>query len=87
MQRAAQPGDTLQLTINSRLQNIAQKAVAYGIQVAHNDGEVTAHTGAIVAMNPQNGQIYAMASYPSYNPSVFLPPSKNAARLYKDKYN
>jgi cell division protein FtsI/penicillin-binding protein 2 len=40
---------------------------------------VTAHTGAIVAMNPQNGQIYAMASYPSYNPSVFLPPAKNAA--------
>jgi penicillin-binding protein 2 len=87
VQRAAQPGDTLQLTINSRLQKIAQKAVAYGIQVAHNDGEVTAHTGAIVAINPQNGQIYAMASYPSYNPSVFLPPAKNAGRLYKDKYN
>ena len=87
MQRAAQPGDTLQLTINSRLQKIAQKAVAYGIQVAHNDGEVTAHTGAIVAMNPQNGQIYAMASYPSYNPSVFLPPAKNAGKLYKDTYN
>jgi penicillin-binding protein 2 len=87
VQRAAQPGDTLRLTINSRLQKIAQKAVAYGIQVAHNDGEVTAHTGAIVAMNPQNGQIYAMASYPSYNPSVFLPPAKNAGKLYKDKYN
>jgi penicillin-binding protein 2 len=87
VQRAAQPGDTLRLTINSRLQEIAQRAVAYGIQVAHNDGEVTAHTGAIVAMNPQNGQIYAMASYPSYNPSVFLPPAKNAGRLYKDKYN
>jgi len=87
VQRAAQPGDTLQLTINSRLQKIAQKAVAYGIQVAHNDGEVTAHTGAIVAMNPQNGQIYAMASYPSYNPSVFLPPAKYASKLYKDKYN
>ena len=87
VQRAAQPGDTLQLTINSRLQKIAEKAVAYGIQVAHNDGEVTAHTGAIVAMNPQNGQIYAMASYPSYNPSVFLPPAKNAGKLYKDKYN
>jgi penicillin-binding protein 2 len=87
VQRAAQPGDTLQLTIDSRLQKIAQKAVAYGIQVAHNDGEVTAHTGAIVAMNPQNGQIYAMASYPSYNPSVFLPPAKNAGKLYKDTYN
>jgi penicillin-binding protein 2 len=28
-----------------------------------------------------------MASYPSYNPSVFLPPAKNAGKLYKDKYN
>ena len=87
VQRAAQPGDTLQLTIDYRLQKIAQRAIAYGIQVAHNDGETTAHTGAIVAMNPQNGEILAMASYPSYDPSVFLPPAKGAARLYRDKYN
>ena len=46
VQRAAQPGDTLQLTIDYRLQKIAQQAIAYGIQVAHNDGETTAHTGA-----------------------------------------
>jgi hypothetical protein len=71
VQRAAQPGDTLQLTINSRLQKIAQKAVAYGIQVAHNDGEVTAHTGAIVAMNPQNGQILALVSLPTYDNNQF----------------
>ena len=87
VQQAAQPGDTLQLTIDYRLQKVAQRAIAYGIQVAHNDGETTAHTGAIVAMNPQNGQIYAMASYPSYDPSVFLPPAKGAGKLYRDKYN
>jgi penicillin-binding protein 2 len=87
IQHAAQPGDTLQLSIDYRLQKVAQRAIAYGIQVAHNDGETTAHTGAIVAMNPQNGEIYAMASYPSYDPSVFLPPAKGAGKLYRDKYN
>ena len=36
----AQPGATLQLTIDYRLQQVAQKAIAYGIQVARNDGEI-----------------------------------------------
>ncbi|HET7380724.1 MAG TPA: penicillin-binding transpeptidase domain-containing protein [Gaiellales bacterium] len=87
VQQAAQPGDTLQLTIDYRLQRIAQKAIQYGIQVAHANQEPYAHTGAIVAMDPRNGQILAMASYPSYNPSAFLPPAKGAARLYRDTYN
>jgi penicillin-binding protein 2 len=87
VQQAAQPGETLKLTIDYRLQQIAQRAIAYGIQVAHANAEPYAHTGAIVAMNPQNGAILAMASYPSYDPSVFLPPAKGAAKLYKDTFN
>jgi penicillin-binding protein 2 len=83
--RAPTPGPTLQLSIDYRLQRVAQKAIAYGIQVAHNDGEVSAQTGAVVAMNPNTGEIYAMASYPSYDPSVFLPPAKGTTALYKDK--
>ncbi|HYW29064.1 MAG TPA: hypothetical protein VE824_04590, partial [Gaiellales bacterium] len=64
VQQAAQPGETLKLTIDYRLQQIAQRAIAYGIQVAHSNAEPYAHTGAIVAMNPQTGAILAMASYP-----------------------
>ncbi len=85
--KAPVPGPTLQLTIDYRLQQVAQSAIAYGIQVARNDGEIGAHTGAMVAMNPDTGEIYAMASYPSYDPSAFLPPAKRAAALYKDTYN
>ena len=44
VQQAAQPGDTLQLSIDYRLQKVAQRAIAYGIQVAHSDGETTAHS-------------------------------------------
>jgi penicillin-binding protein 2 len=85
--KAPTPGPTLQLTIDYRLQQVAQKAIAYGIQVARNDGELGAHTGALVAMDPNTGEIYAMASYPSYDPSAFLPPAKQAAALYKDNFN
>jgi penicillin-binding protein 2 len=85
--KAPTPGPTLQLTIDYRLQQVAQRAIAYGIQVARNDGEVGAHTGALVAMDPNTGEIYAMASYPSYDPSAFLPPAKRTTALYNDKYN
>jgi penicillin-binding protein 2 len=85
--KAPTPGPTLQLTIDYRLQQVAQSAIAYGIQVARNDGEVGAHTGALVAMDPNTGEIYAMASYPSYDPSAFLPPAKGVAALGNDNYN
>ena len=39
--------------------------------IASNPG---ADAGSFVAMNPQNGQIYAMGSYPTFNPSIFTKP-------------
>lgn len=72
--RAPQTGDTLQLTIDSKLQRVAQNAIAYGIQVAHADGQAYADRGAIVAMNPDTGAIYALASSPTYSPSIYTPP-------------
>ena len=68
LQKAAQPGDTLRLTIDYRLQKVAQKAIGYGIQVAHNDGETGAHVGAIVAMNPNTGEILAHGVVPELRP-------------------
>jgi penicillin-binding protein 2 len=72
--RAPQSGDTLRLTIDSRLQRVAQQAITYGISVAHSDGQYYANRGAIVAMNPDNGAVYALASWPSYDPGVWVPP-------------
>jgi penicillin-binding protein 2 len=64
-------GQTVRLTINARLQVAAQNALGYGIQLAKNQGQWAADGGAIVALNPKNGAILALASSPTYDPSVY----------------
>jgi penicillin-binding protein 2 len=49
----------------------AQNALAYGIQLAHNNHQWAADGGAIVAMDPNTGAILASASSPTYNPAVY----------------
>jgi penicillin-binding protein 2 len=66
-----QPGQTVRLTIDTGLQIAAQKALQYGIQAARNGGQWAADGGAIVAMSPQDGSILALASSPTYAPSVY----------------
>jgi penicillin-binding protein 2 len=66
-----QPGHAVQLTLDLGLQKAAEKALSYGISLARNNGQWAANGGAIVAMNPQDGAILALASSPSYEPSVF----------------
>jgi penicillin-binding protein 2 len=82
---APQPGATLQLSIDSRLQDAAQKAIAYGAQVARNDHQWRARNGAIVAMNPNTGEIYAMASTPTYSPTIWVPPYKGQSQVLNSK--
>lgn len=50
-------GDDLYLTIDARLQKVAENLL----------GE---ETGAIVALNPTNGDVLAMASRPAFDPNV-----------------
>ncbi len=52
------PGLNLVLTIDSQLQQKADELLA-------------GKTGAIVAMNPQNGEILALANNPSFDPNKF----------------
>jgi len=66
-----QSGQTVRLTLDTGLQLAAQNALQYGIQLARNNGEWAADGGAIVALNPQDGAILALASSPTYNPSVY----------------
>jgi penicillin-binding protein 2 len=66
-----QQGDTVRLTIDTGLQMAAENALQYGIQLARNNNQWAADGGAIVAMNPQNGAILALASAPTYNPFVY----------------
>jgi penicillin-binding protein 2 len=70
-----QAGDTLRLTIDLQTQQAAERAIKYGINLAHQDrcyGCWDSHGGAIVAIDPRNGAIRALASYPTYKPSVYV---------------
>jgi penicillin-binding protein 2 len=67
----ATPGQSLRLTIDIGLQRAAERALSYGIQLAHSGGYTYADGGAIVAMDPRDGAILAMASSPTYKPSIF----------------
>jgi penicillin-binding protein 2 len=68
------PGEALRLTLDIRLQRAAEQALREGVHLAKVSGIEGQHAdgGAIVAMNPQNGAILAMASYPTYKPSIFV---------------
>jgi penicillin-binding protein 2 len=68
---APQPGQTVRLTIDTQLQIAAQNALDDGIQRAINSGQWAADGGAIVALSPKDGSILAMASSPTYDPSVW----------------
>jgi penicillin-binding protein 2 len=65
------PGHALRLTLSLSLQKAAEKALQDGIALAHADGEWAADGGAIVALDPNDGSILAMASSPTYRPSVY----------------
>jgi penicillin-binding protein 2 len=57
----------LELTIDARLQRVAEQAIRDGIQFAHAAGHADADAGAAVVMSPRDGSIYALASYPDFN--------------------
>ncbi|MFL6006727.1 MAG: penicillin-binding protein 2 [Gaiellaceae bacterium] len=68
------PGNAVRLTLDLRLQEAAQKALAYGIQLARDSncyGCWDANGGAIVALDPHDGSVLALASAPAYNPGVY----------------
>jgi penicillin-binding protein A len=54
-----QPGNNVVLTLDPELQRVAHEGLA---------ASVTGR-GAVVAVNPKNGEILAMASYPSFDPN------------------
>ncbi len=53
------PGDDLFLTVDSRLQSIADEAMGQ-------------YRGAVVAIHPKTGEVLAMLSKPSFNANLFI---------------
>lgn len=62
--REAQPGQDLQLTLDRRLQYLAYRELTRAI------GDHEARSGSVVVLDVSNGEILAMANYPSFNPNA-----------------
>lgn len=58
-------GADLYITLDERLQHVAEKELAAQVQ------DVGAKSGLVVIMQPYTGDILAMASYPFFNPNRF----------------
>lgn len=72
------PGATVELTIDSNLQQVGIDAIKDYIAAAvleeetNPKGYKTASAGAFVVMNVKNGEVLAMGSYPDFDPNDFV---------------
>lgn len=57
-EKEAKAGNDLHLTIDLEIQKAAEKALS-------------GRNGAIVALNPNNGEVLAMVSHPTFDPNIF----------------
>lgn len=89
----ATPGDTLVTSIDARVQATVERELEQAIRIARGtfdditgrDYEAT--SGAALVMDPDNGSVVAMASYPTYDPGLWVGgiESRQLARLYSKK--
>jgi cell division protein FtsI (penicillin-binding protein 3) len=62
----ARPGTSVTLTIDERIQFVAERQLKAAVIEHH------AASGSVVVINPMNGEVLAMASYPTYDPNQAL---------------
>jgi penicillin-binding protein 2 len=61
------PGNNIHLTLDTRLQSIAQEALISEIEYWNTRlGKVVSKNGVVIAINPKTGEILAMVTYPTY---------------------
>jgi penicillin-binding protein 2 len=74
LQTQFSPGEALRMTIDIKLQRAAEQALRYGVHLARVSGIEGEHAngGSIVALDPRDGSVLAMASYPTYQPSIYV---------------
>src|SRR5207247_659677 len=72
------PGDDVVLSIDSKVQYLAERSLVLGEKAARqifdpvSGRHYAADAGAVIVMDPHNGQVLALASNPTYDPRVFL---------------
>src|SRR5262245_53005712 len=65
IEKAPEPGEDLILTIDQTLQYIAEQELTAQVKTSNALG------GTVIVMDPQSGEILAMASYPAFNPNYY----------------
>lgn len=69
--RGAEPGANLVTSIDARLQSVVETQLQAAIDRAHQAG-LPADSGAAVVLDVTNGDVMALASAPTYDPSVWV---------------
>ncbi len=64
-ERAPEAGQNVVLTIDEKIQYIAERELAAAMEATR------AKAGTVVVMNPNNGEILAMANRPTFNPNTY----------------
>ncbi len=82
VERAPTAGGNLELTIDLRLQHIAERELHNAITA------VNAVGGSVVILEPFTGEILAEASYPTFNPNAYweVPDDSRRNRVVTDTY-
>jgi len=68
------PGDNVYLTLDMRVQAVAEKALIQGLEASGSQ------RGAVVALDPRDGQVLALVSLPTYDNNMF------SRKLDEDEY-
>ena len=77
-ERESKPGDYLVTNIDAHVQRVVEQQLKAAIERAHvagvngTDRGYPANTGAAVVMEVDTGRVVAMASYPDYNPAIWV---------------
>ena len=85
-EESVKPGSDVVLTIDMRLQKAAMDSLEKNIKLIRQNSDKNnfkdAFAGSVVAMDVKTGEVLALVSYPSYDPSIYLagPEDKQAQK-------
>jgi len=83
--KPAEPGNNLTLTIDLDLQRVAEEELEAALDRTREEG-YAGRGGAVVAMDPRNGEVLALASRPDFDPQLFVGGISGAAELRTFEY-